>query len=646
MPGLTRRFSDCAGEADTVVAVDGFPNSRVSSSINPNGVDGLPHLHRPKRRRTFGLNDRFDNMIRRVSLMDSSSPSNSSQRKRQRVSSGSSSAPGSTSDIPSTPLDAYTDLSNGRLGRGFSVIKMDTSTGKRVARELFPRKNVSSDDADEIGLNVDRESKTHNEAPPSWLSATISTLRQDHPLRLLLPKSSTHIHVDPSHTPDLTQEIPKLPSVQDNESVFAFVPPDDIDVYPEKTFAVDGFRQEPVSGGISSIVQRRSSRAEFVSDIVDVEDASILDPSDPLHAASPYKPTLSTDFLSVESDNLRMLRDLHSTSLSFEELPYSMPGHLATESPMAATVFRSRLLAGPDLYRNAADFSLTCDSQPMSIVAVNNIEEDTEYNYTQTLDDMPPNNDDIHIDTDAFSTPGPTYVPPPGIYFDSPAEDPLHSDPIDPADYHLDLDVDYETLDFRWEPFFPKGSASSEPDERREEEPSSQKLGHDICSSPNSKDLALQIGEDLPIEQEIKEDVVSDAGMVANELDEPDEGVAEILPRTPEPQKQVFAPAPDVFISPLHGDDKPDAISRHGHPRSLKGVLDARDFGQEFVPTATITPPPVASAHSRRSLDGLSNSNMPAVALTKSPCVEEQNTGPICSQASNDSIESWTTVEK
>ncbi|TFK54322.1 hypothetical protein OE88DRAFT_1184335 [Heliocybe sulcata] len=141
MPGLTRRFSDSASDADTVAAVNGFPNSRVSLSVNQHNVHGqtqLPLLHRPKRRKTVGLNARFDDMIRKVSLLDSSSStSSSSWRNRQRASSGSSSTLGSTSDIPSTPLDAYTDLNDGRLGRGFSLIKMATSAGRpQEAHEL------------------------------------------------------------------------------------------------------------------------------------------------------------------------------------------------------------------------------------------------------------------------------------------------------------------------------------------------------------------------------------------------------------------------------------------------------------------------------------------------------------------------------
>lgn len=102
-----------------------------------------------KRRKTNGLNSRFDRMIETVNVMHHS-PTKSRRRTR---SSGSSSA--SSYDLPKTPLDAYDGLNTGRLGKGFSVIKLKTSPirGKKC---LYREKKTSSPliDPDDLPAKV------------------------------------------------------------------------------------------------------------------------------------------------------------------------------------------------------------------------------------------------------------------------------------------------------------------------------------------------------------------------------------------------------------------------------------------------------------------------------------------------------------
>lgn len=75
-----------------------------------------------KRRKTLGLNTRFDRMLSQVNVTHSYSSDPKARPKRVR-SSGSSSV--SSYDLPKTPVDAYSHLRENRLGGDFSVLKMD-----------------------------------------------------------------------------------------------------------------------------------------------------------------------------------------------------------------------------------------------------------------------------------------------------------------------------------------------------------------------------------------------------------------------------------------------------------------------------------------------------------------------------------------
>ena len=100
-------------------------DSGSESNISPTGV--FANVRYPvgpfpalKRRKTTGLNARFDRMLEDVNLCYQASP------HRRGRSSGSSSI--SSRDVPKTPIDAYSACSDGRLAPGFSVIKMNHSS--------------------------------------------------------------------------------------------------------------------------------------------------------------------------------------------------------------------------------------------------------------------------------------------------------------------------------------------------------------------------------------------------------------------------------------------------------------------------------------------------------------------------------------
>ncbi|KAK7692638.1 hypothetical protein QCA50_004271 [Cerrena zonata] len=76
-------------------------------------------LARPsKRRRTEGLNARYDRMIEAANIVHRpSNPVDSSRSRRQRaISSASGSSSIASHDIPRTPVDAYNDRAHGILG--------------------------------------------------------------------------------------------------------------------------------------------------------------------------------------------------------------------------------------------------------------------------------------------------------------------------------------------------------------------------------------------------------------------------------------------------------------------------------------------------------------------------------------------------
>ncbi|OAX42512.1 hypothetical protein K503DRAFT_853901 [Rhizopogon vinicolor AM-OR11-026] len=85
-------------------------------------TESIPGPGPLKRRKTLGLNTRFDRMLAQVNVTHSYTSDQKTRRKRVR-SSGSSSV--SSYDLPKTPVDAYSHLREDRLGGDFTVLKMN-----------------------------------------------------------------------------------------------------------------------------------------------------------------------------------------------------------------------------------------------------------------------------------------------------------------------------------------------------------------------------------------------------------------------------------------------------------------------------------------------------------------------------------------
>lgn len=155
---------------------------------------------------------------------------------------------------------------------------------------------------------------------------------------------------------------------------------------------------------------------------------------------------------------------------------------------------------------------------------------------------------------DLYATPGPEYCLPRRIYFDSPTEDPSNHDSL-----QLRSGIEYDALDFHWEPYFRKGS-----DQGEEDAPTVASLPQ-IYDLSDGADTEHKLWTKLPTRFPTPECLPSPSPFrfSVHHLENINTAttfaaVNPPQPRTPDvqPVAPVFAPAPGIFISPLRGSDK------------------------------------------------------------------------------------------
>ncbi|TFY63167.1 hypothetical protein EVJ58_g3413 [Rhodofomes roseus] len=477
-----------------------------------------------KRRKTTGLNSRFDRMIETVNILHTSPASSKSSHSGRRRRAASSSSASADFDVPRTPVDAYSELHEGRLGADFAVIKMhgDDSTRDMGVVE-------SSGDY--------RISNRRSRKPPSipaWLGNTLSTLDVHHPLRMLLPSSSSDVSarlgtpIARSDSNDIPAPLDRAMSVEppiNEDSIFAFNPLGDnstthtvrpnarnlsLPGHPASNFSA---AQNPFSSDAYVFPQLETSThlSSISGESLESEDPlpmpfSTPGPASSVGAVPPADLRLGSVGLSRE-DAVRNIALEASDRLEGTELPgaglapFAQPGprmdaSASQHNPMDvldhsdysdslsylaqhAEIMDTAVAGSPDSrlatgwLRSAAtrldsildsettpgssssfplDMTITLPAlRPLSNVADTSLlrprcdkVRSTGGQVTASKSPQMP----IGHAPERVRNASPRPV---RIYFDSPAEDPCSSDPLDENDYMLPADLAF--VDFKWERF-------------------------------------------------------------------------------------------------------------------------------------------------------------------------------------------------
>ncbi|KAF8441533.1 hypothetical protein L210DRAFT_2077756 [Boletus edulis BED1] len=192
-----------ASPDDNASAVSRYTNASTNAAHTRANTIDVSECRPPKRRKVAGLNRRFDRMIKSVNTLLSYRTSSPASSRKRMQSSGTSSV--SSHDVPKTPVDAYSDLHQGQLGKDSSVMK------KKKSRVL------PLDDSD--GFTRPAAPPKEPRSPlPDWLADTFYRLEPDHPLRGLLSPSRINTETK-SHLPAVA-----LPGASREEEIFAFSP--------------------------------------------------------------------------------------------------------------------------------------------------------------------------------------------------------------------------------------------------------------------------------------------------------------------------------------------------------------------------------------------------------------------------------------
>ncbi|KAF5386017.1 hypothetical protein D9615_002523 [Tricholomella constricta] len=639
----TRRFSQISDDPTSPESSIGvFTNSRSSlgRSMNGNGRE-------TKRRKTAGLNSRFDRMVEAMNATHHS-PIKSGRRRTHTASSSSASEPPN--------MDAYNGLEKGCLGKGFSLIKMKPPAASSSS--------VTMSNVEEAGAsNKISQSPQASKALPEWLCSTFSSLDAKHPLRLLLPKepfspqdtsiavpfapvdhSNSSIEAEPdsifafsphqrsdamlddhptnqidvnedAHHLLLSTGVPRSPPVDQEDTLPYQSRPPNCD-HLSSALVMKPFSTSHSTSVLSSVPVHRST---FGGDQVGAQGLNILPGLDDLDFV-PFSTPGPGSTLSLASDtapqgpspNFELypqdcFTDMNDSALSLRISPFSTLGPTASHTTQPASS------DGPSFCLPVDSCLPPYNAAPSDPAPAYSSDDIPEYSYyedhclTDDTGSEPPLDqllfDASHL-PNVFATPGPGYCAPRPIYFDSPIEDPSDSDPLQPG-----YEIDYGTIDFQWEPFNRKGID----DERRMPGTGPH---HEIYDTPSLRQAVqepeLQYADDarsnfalapehLPSPSPFRFSSYSDPSKhvflspLTHEL-----ALQAEHQHTPEPQQPapVFAPAPGIFISPLRG--------KSNSPPVTQTTLDETSVGLQRL---------------------------------------TQNKRPSNSQGSDDSIESWRDVE-
>ncbi|KAJ6586912.1 hypothetical protein DFH09DRAFT_1074992 [Mycena vulgaris] len=475
-----------------------------------------------KRRKTSGLNSRFDRMVQTMNAA-LRSPVKSARKRAGSTSSASGSS------VPKTPLDDYDDFHReAKLGPDFSVIKMGTSSlsrnkGTKKLAGVFPWDQDSSSDSSEPPPPA---------VPlPEWLASTFSTLTTKHPLRLLLPRRTDS---EPTPSPQKSVEVAEGIDGVEDDSPFSFCAPSDpIRVSAPHTAIEAEDDAEP------STQSTQTPSCSLFPEAAFAYGSSAL-PAGSFGSIPPFSTPGPSSVVS-RSDSVPLVQFPEPRHVEYAPaLVYIPTVHSQEEEP---SHIHSAASFAPPLHSTPTVPYLTYPPEDTALFYY----DPNEYaNNCSTSDPSP-----MHSAyNDIFATPARQ-----PIYFDSPTEDPSDSDPLEPS-YEL------ESLDFKWEPFIQKPA-----NEENHTKPlvaaaisNSDDYYYEIQVDPEGED-----DEDGQLYASINLEPMSPGPFSFapphdfSTAREPSQG-SEKLPTTPDhPVPQFFAPAPGIFVSPLRDNEVPSS---------------------------------------------------------------------------------------
>ncbi|PSS37809.1 hypothetical protein PHLCEN_2v277 [Hermanssonia centrifuga] len=353
---------------------------------------------------------------------------------------------------------------------------------------IVERPRPTYTEAELFGTSMQEDSKG---PVPVWLSDTVASLKPQHPLRELIPTPTPHIPTQDTHisTPRAGQRaasfpskptVPSPPSRADEpeDAVFAFRPPTRAPEAVPTAGATTGlsaflssFDPDSLDAPLNNqflTVDASARVLRTASSLLNVHDGptnvpfSTPGPSDSLLDLTVAKPAQSNYAShSIPSE----LKDL--------DVPFSTPGPMASTRSSLGEMFPRTLVSQmsasprslpnpilmqkgdltfiPNFPQPTASLSREHASYPTSITRPCALPVTAFGDTLNPISVSEPMWSSSPVQLPAgipapYSTPGPFRV-----YFDSPIEDPIGSDPLEPTEYELDLD--YDCLDFRWEKF-------------------------------------------------------------------------------------------------------------------------------------------------------------------------------------------------
>ncbi|KAG5715946.1 hypothetical protein E4T56_gene20103 [Termitomyces sp. T112] len=576
-----RRFSQITDD----LSETSFANSRSNTGSTQD------HTHEPKRRRTSGLNARFDNMVHAMNATYSGSRNLRQRQIRARSSSDAS-------HLSSVISEAYSDLHEGRIGDNFTLIRMQPLVDSHRFTDAVQENEIPNSKS----KNRTENAPSVHKALPEWLCSTFSTLAAKHPLRLLLPKKSP---CPQTGTNDQN-------SSDDSETNPTFaLNPDRM----TQTMHIDQAVNLVVSGSTSdrdhsstsftaksNTQQYRSPSAaygDYVSHTLDVGPSLMSGPNIvPVH-----------QHLMTSKTNEVNQQDPHIAS-EYEDLafiPFSTPGPAsALQSSMVIGPFPPRL----NLYAQncLVDMNTETSARSPSPCHVTSFMLPTSPSYPisesrQTSDDssaidyrLPPyhaapsdpapaySSDDIYDAayctdplkdefgpespgilndklTSVFATPGPRHCVPRlrPIYFDSPTEEPSDPDYSKPG-----YEIDFDTIDFTWTPFNRKSTEEMKlvPGYEHRPEPCRSSISQCgdrsesgvNCAAISTKPSKSGLPDSLPSPSPFR--FTAHQLTTNTTLERETSSQAEPVALHPIKLAHPFAPAPGIFVSPLR--EKPE----------------------------------------------------------------------------------------